>query len=399
MRTAVLGAGAIGTTAAYDLATRGADVTVFERESVAAGSSGRASGLCYDAYAGRTDAAVGDRALERFRELSGTGDFEFTDRPYVWLAREGDERRAAAIREQVGRMREHGRNVSLLSKAALADRFSALETDDVAVAAVAENAGHADPASYAAAMADRAREAGATIRERTPATLREGGDGNEGPVVETDGGRESFDAVLVAAGAHTRRVLAAAGIAVPLKPYRVQALVTGPTPVRDRDALPMLFDATGGYYLRPYGAGLLVGDGTEPVERDPDDWDRGADDWFVEDCAGYLASALGEALGAEGDEGAALGAGGATALPVERAWAGLCTATPDGDPLLGECAPGVYVAAGWQGHGFMRAPALGEVIAEGMLGGEGIGGFAPTRFDGSEDFEIVEGMDVAVEPE
>ncbi|MFC7155571.1 NAD(P)/FAD-dependent oxidoreductase [Halomarina halobia] len=395
MRTAVLGAGAIGTTAAYDLATRGADVTVFERESVASGSSGRASGLCYDAYAERTDAAVGDWALERFRTLSGTGDFEFTDRPYVWLAREGDERRAAAIREQVGRMREHGRDVSLLSGAALGDRFPALETDDVAVAAVAENAGHADPASYAAAMADRARAAGATIRERTPATLRERTEGDEGPVVETDGGREAFDAVLVAAGAHTRRVLAAAGIAVPLKPYRVQALVTGPTPARDD--LPMFFDATGGYYLRPYGAGLLVGDGTEPVERDPDDWDRGADDWFVEDCAEYLSAALGEAFGAEGAD--ASGASGATALPVERAWAGLCTATPDGDPLLGECAPGVYVAAGWQGHGFMRAPALGEVIAEEMLGGEGIVGFAPTRFDGDEDFRIVEGMDVAVEPE
>ncbi|MFC6836490.1 NAD(P)/FAD-dependent oxidoreductase [Halomarina ordinaria] len=371
MRTAVLGAGAVGVTAAADLAARGASVVVYERGAVAAGSSGRASGLCYDAYADRIDAAVGARALERFRERSDTSGFAFTDCPYVWLARGGDDRRADAIREGVDRMREHGREVSLLDSGALAARFPLLETDDVAVAAVAENAGYVDPAAYTEATADRAREAGAEIRTHTPASLRLDGS----PVVSTGHGEESFDAVLVATGAHTGNVLADAGVPVPLKPYRVQALVTRATPLRDD--LPMLFDASGGYYLRPYGRGLLVGDGTEPVERDPDDWDRAADDWFVADCADYLATGVGRTFG------------------VDRAWAGLCTATPDGDPLLGECAPGVYVAAGWQGHGFMRAPALGEVAAEQVLGGDGIDHFSPARFDGDEDFDIVEGMDVA----
>jgi sarcosine oxidase subunit beta len=90
---------------------------------------------------------------------------------------------------------------------------------------------------------------------------------------------------------------------------------------------------------------------------------------------------------------------------VERAWAGLCTATPDGDPLLGPVGEGVFVAAGWQGHGFMRAPAIGEIVAEGVLasldGREAndpespwIDAFAPDRFDGDEEFEIAEGMSV-----
>jgi sarcosine oxidase subunit beta len=79
---------------------------------------------------------------------------------------------------------------------------------------------------------------------------------------------------------------------------------------------------------------------------------------------------------------------------VDRAWAGLCTATPDGDPLLGELREGLYVAAGWQGHGFMRAPATAEVVAEQILGGDGVPAFDPDRFDGDEEFEIVEGMAV-----
>jgi glycine/D-amino acid oxidase-like deaminating enzyme len=174
---------------------------------------------------------------------------------------------------------------------------------------------------------------------------------------------------LVAAGAHTADLLAAAGIQVPLKPYRVQALTGSPD-----YAGPMVYDATAGFYARPHPAGLLAGDGTEPVEADPDDWARDGDDWFVAETHERLARRLGVDLG------------------VERAWAGLCVATPDRDPLVGAVAEGVYVAAGWQGHGFMRSPALGEAAAQAILGGDPVPGFDPDRFDGDEAFEIVEGM-------
>jgi len=384
MRVAVVGAGAVGVTAARDLAVGGATVVVYEREAVAAGASGRAAGVCYDAFADRRDARLARRSLARFRALSGSGEFEFVDCPYVWLARAGDDRRARAIREDAARMREHGLAVTTLAGEELGERFPALVADDVAVAAVAEDAGYADPAAYTAAVADAARDAGAEIRTGAPARLRPGDGGDERPAVadadaggEGEEGAERFDAVLVAAGAHTGRVLGAAGLPVALKAYRVQALVTGPPPAADR--LPMLYDATGGYYLRPREGSVLVGDGTEPVERDPDDWDPTADDWFRAACGEYLRTAIGRDPG------------------VDRAWAGLCTATPDGDPLVGERAPGIYVAAGWQGHGFMRAPATGESIAAGIRGDGGIESFQPTRFDGDEDFEIVEGM--AVDPE
>jgi glycine/D-amino acid oxidase-like deaminating enzyme len=369
---AVVGGGAVGVTTARDLAVRGASVTLYERGSIADGASGRAAGVCYDAYADRVDAELGERALARFRAFSGTGGFGFTDRPYVLLVREGgeaDARRADAVREGVARMRTHDRDVSLVVPDDLAAEFPDLRTDDVAVAAVARNAGFADPGAYTAAMVDAARVAGVAVREGTAARLDV--EGSE-PAVRTDDGREPYDAVIIAAGAHTGRLCAAAGLPIPLKPYRVQALVTDPDPVAER--LPMAYDASGGYYLRPREGGVLVGDGTEPVERDPDDWDRDADDRFRADCAGYLETALGRSW------------------PVARAWAGLCTATPDGHPLCGERAPGVFVATGWQGHGFMRAPALGEALAEQVLGGSGVGAFDPDRFDGGESFEVVEGM-------
>ncbi|MFC6787724.1 NAD(P)/FAD-dependent oxidoreductase [Halobaculum halobium] len=370
VRVAVVGGGAVGVTAAHDLAAAGADVTLFEKGDLASGSSGRAAGVLYDAYAEDVDAELGARALERFRKLSGTGEFEFTECPYVMLAREGDDDLAEAVAGAAERMRVHDRDVETVDGDALGDRFPSLRTDDVAVAAVARNAGWVDPGSYVAAVADLAASAGAEIRTDSAVAVSTTPPGvtvaSEAPVTRR------FDAVVVAAGAHTKRLLADAGIAVPLKPYRVQALVSA----RGYDG-PMWYDASAGAYARPHPAGLLAGDGTVPVEADPDEWDLEADDWFLADAGEVLRDRAGH----DPD--------------VERAWAGLCTATPDGDPLLGAVADGVFVAAGWQGHGFMRAPATGEVVARQVLGErEGVPGFDPGRFDGDEAFEISEGMAV-----
>lgn len=361
----VVGGGALGVTAAAELAARGADVTVFERGSLAAGSTGRAAGVCYDAFADPTDAAVGQRALSRFRDLPEV----FTEHPYVWLAREGDDRHAAAIREQVSRMASHGLDVSLVDPVDLGGRFPALRTEGVAVAAIAYGAGYADTGTYVETMAERAVRNGATVRTGTAVRVH-----TDPPVAVADEDYP-FDAMLVAAGAHTKRVLAEAGVSIALKPYRVQALVTDPSPANG--GVPMCYDATGAYYLRPRDGGLLVGDGTERAESDPDGWTREADDAFVE----HACDGLSERVRGPG-------------FDVREAWAGLCTATPDGDPLLGEVRPGVFVASGFHGHGFMRAPAFGETIAKQILGADGIPAFDPTRFDGREAFDIVAGMDI-----
>jgi len=359
MTVAVVGGGAVGATVAHDLAAEGVVVTLFEADEVGAGATGRAAGVCYDAFTDAANARLGDRAIDRFRDLSGRGEFRFHDTEYVWLATEDDEK-ADAIREGVERMQANGRDVALADPGDLRDRYPTVDWSDATVAAVARDAGCTDPGSYARLLAAMAREQGADVRE------------GEAVAVSADPPRvdgAEFDAVVVAAGAHTPRLLADAGVSIPVKPYRVQALVApGPS-------VPMVYDATDGYYLRPHPEGILAGDGTEPVAADPDGYDRTGDDWFVSEMESRLADRL-----VEFDSG------------VERAWAGLCTATPDGRPLVGEVRDDLHVATGWQGHGFMRSPAIGKALAERVLGGDGIEAFDPARFDGDEEFEIVEGM-------
>ena len=361
MRVAVVGAGAVGLTAAATMGEAGADVILYDRDEVASGATGRTAGICYDAFAEDLDAEVAAASLRRFRELG-----VLTECPYVWFAREDDDANADAIAEQIPRMQTHGRDVELVGPDALDDRYPQLRTEEIATAAVAHQAGHVDPTAYVETLTERVVERGVGINTGTPVSLA-------GPTtVETPDETAEFDAVLVAAGPATKDLVADVGITIALKAYRAQALVTEPL----RVTLPMAYDATRHCYWRPRDGGLLIGDGAHEV--DPDDWDPDADATFERGALDRLARAT-------TIEDAA----------IDRSWAGLCTATPDRDPLLGAVADGLYVASGWHGHGFMRSPALGERIGDQVLGGDGIDAYDPNRFDGDEEFTVVEGMTLA----
>ncbi len=414
-RVAVVGAGAVGATTAHDLAAAGVDVTLFEREPIdwdgtatpsrtpTDAASARAAGVVYDAYAEDIDAALGARSLERFRAFDDTRGFRFHDCPYAICVREGDTERAEATRRAAERMRSHGRPVETVAPDTFGDWFPTLVADDLAVTAVADNAGWADTADYVAAMVGEARAAGVTVRDETPVTL------SDATTLTVADESRSFDAVVVAAGAHTARLCEAAGVDLAAVPYRVQALTTGvdtgrpsvaesertdaATTGRTAPAAsephpgPMWYDATAGTYARPHPEGLLVGDGTVPEPADPAEWRREADDWFQTDALAVARERLHGSVQSTTD-----------------AWAGVCTATPDGDPLLGRVTEGLYVATGWQGHGFMRSPAHAELLATRVAADinddpdppatlDGVlAAFDPTRFPADVTVEVREGM-------
>ncbi|WP_336336929.1 NAD(P)/FAD-dependent oxidoreductase [Haloarcula brevis] len=359
MDVAVVGGGAVGLSTALALARRGASVTVFERDALGSGATGSAAGLCYDAFADDVDAAVAAAALARYRDL---GLFE--PQPYVWVAR--DESDAAAVREQIRGMRGNGVAVEELTPAALGDRYPALDTGGIEVAGLARDAGVLDPDAVVATLAEQARDAGATVETHAPVSLA------SPRTVETPDGRRSFDAVVVAAGPETKPLVADVGVSLALKAYRAQALVTDPVDAE----LPSLYDASRAFYWRPSGDALLVGNGAHEV--DPTDWDPAADPEFVTRSLDRVERTT------------------ALAPACDRGWAGLCTATPDGAPLAGQVADGLWVATGWQGHGLMRAPALGEYLAAAVLDRSNPlsehlpARVDPTRFDGSESFAALE---------
>ena len=359
MTVAVVGGGAVGLSTALALARRGASVTVFERDSLGSGASGRAAGLCYDAFADDVDAAVAADALSRYRDLD-----LFEPQPYVWIAR--DESDATAVREQIAGMQRNGVAVEALTPAELSDHYPALNANGITVAGLARDAGVLDPDAVVATLTEQARTDGATIETETPVSLA------SPTTVETPDETRLFDAVVVAAGPQTKPLVAAVGVSLALKTYRAQALVTEPVDA----ALPSFYDATREFYWRPKGDALLVGDGAHEV--DPTEWNPKADPEFVSRSLDRVEQAT------------------ALSPACDRAWAGLCTATPDGASLAGQVADGLWVATGWQGHGLMRAPAMGDYLAADVLNrpnplSEHLPDRVdPARFDGSEEFAALD---------
>lgn len=353
-RVAVVGGGAIGLQAAIALADRDIAVTVFEADELGSGASGRAAGICYDAYVDRRDAEIATASIRYFREHD-----LLTECPYLWFAREDDDT-AEAIVSQATRMADHGRDVEIVDRAAIADRFPTLISEDIETAAVAHNAGYVDAETYVDHLETRAQDVGVSIRTDAPATLTRNGSARVGRTVINS------DAVLVAAGAGAIELVSNLDCSLALGLYRTQALEARSV---DGD-IPIYYDASTERYARPTADGVLAGDGSEMYHGEPAEYERNADDAFVSERLDELGGRL-------RDE-----------LTVERSWAGLCTATPDRDPLLGELEPGVFVATGLCGHGLMRSPALGRAVTEQILGADPISGFDPNRFDGDQEVSL-----------
>ena len=55
-----------------------------------------------------------------------------------------------------------------------------------------------------------------------------------------------------------------------------------------------------------------------------------------------------------------------SSVGVAHAWAGYIDSTPDGVPAIGELdeMPGLFLAAGFSGHGFGIGPGAGHLVAD-----------------------------------
>lgn len=209
----VIGGGIIGCAAAAVLADRGARVTVVERTGIATGASGRNLGAIQHPF----DAALAPlhrESLSRYRALAdATGDFEIGRDPagLLLLNRDADAAMAQAKRQQD-------------AVPELAPEY--LSPDDVVRAEPSLRHGPAavrlatgfpvPPASVTHAWARIAEERGATILIGSAAR----------PVIESrtavgslldDGTRLSADAVLVAAGPWSPRLVDPSGGWAPIR--------------------------------------------------------------------------------------------------------------------------------------------------------------------------------------
>lgn len=329
---AVIGAGIAGLATAYALAREDLRVVVLERDRVAGAASGRNAGFVLAGVAENYVAACrryGDARAARVWRVTTTNRVLLkaivarhrVDCDLAWngsLQQAGDDEEWQEIRDSADRLAAVGVRVSL---------------DDAARAACYAEDGEVHPVKLVRGLASACEERGALIFEGTSVTgVRPGG-------VTTGGGAVTAGAVVVCTNAYSEPLLWRSRIV----PIRGQVLATAPAPER---VFPRPVYAHRGYrYWRQTAEGRVLVGGWRNTAFDEE---TGTDARPTQTIQRHLDAFLAEH---------------GISAPVTHRWAGIMGFSHDSLPYIGRRADGIYMNAGFTGHGNAFAIAGGEIIA------------------------------------
>jgi sarcosine oxidase subunit beta len=343
----IVGGGVMGTAIAWHLAQVGVtDVLLLEANELGSGSSGKPLGGVRAQFSSPVNVRLGARSLAAYRDFAdATGaQIGLEQVGYLFLLRTPED--VAGFEASVQMQNELGVPSRMITAAEARRLNPYLESDGVIAAAWSPEDGYAHPGSVVRGYAAAASRLGVRFRTQTPVT---GIDlvGTQITAVRTATETIATSTVICAAGAWSAGIGAMAGVDLPVEPLRRQIAFTPPltaTPPR----IPFTIDFDSTFYFHGSGdGGLLLGiaDPDQPVGFETD---------YDESWLPRLRQAVARC------------APSLTEVPLVRGWAGLYEMTPDCNALIGQ-APTVsrfLYAAGFSGHGFLQAPATGEIIRD-----------------------------------
>ena len=320
-RIVVAGAGAMGASIAFQLASLGArDVVLADRRGIAAGATSKAMGGVRQQFSTAAEVRLAQASIRFFEEL---GSPLFEQVGYLFLAT--TEAGLAELEER----RELQAELGVPAERVDPSFVDGLRTDDVLGAVNCATDGVADPPAVTRELVRRALKLGIEVHEGTDAATIDA------------------DVLVIACGPWSAELAATRGVELPIRPLCRQLLETSELELPDD--LPMVLEAETGFHFRRRGDRLVLAM-TDPEPR----WgfEELVDELLIPDRLERLQHRYGPAA----------------ETTIERSWAGLYDMTPDAHPILGEIADGVYAACGFSGHGFMQSPAVGRALAEEILG-------------------------------
>jgi sarcosine oxidase subunit beta len=344
----VIGGGIVGCATAYNLAQRGARVVLLEKDGIAHEASGRNRGNVRVQLRDRVELPIALEALALWaradEELGMPTEFRNTGNLLVTY----HDSIAEGFPAEVERHRKRGLDAHVVARHDLRDFVPGISSDIVAGFLTTDD-GHVNPQKATWAFATAARRQGAELRigVRVERILV---DGDRVSGVATASGTISAPLVLNACGVRAPELMRPLGIDLPITPAKHQILVTARLPLVTRP------------YLRCAGPRVSFGqtmDGTLLLGMGPAQ-SVGFDSTI---SRAHIANIMRETV---------------RLVPslvdarVVRAWTGWFEMTPD-DLAIVEAVDGIdglYVCAGFSGHGFALGPAIGRLMASLILEGE-----------------------------
>jgi len=304
---AVVGAGVVGLSIAFHLAERGASVAVYERAGIGAGASGVQPGGVRRQWGTRVNCLLAAESVRWYADAQERLRMRVDPgfRACGYLFLAHSDAALVGLRRSVELQNGLGVPSRIVAPGEAAELVPDLQAETLVGCAWCAEDGYFDRPQ--AIVEALGALADVRITEvRSLADLQTG-------------------AVVVAAGVDTPRLLPE----LPIRPEpRVLRLSD---PIRERLLEPLVVSAERGFAAKQLADGRLLSSG-----------DRAA----LEELLPRLVH---------------------VALPhrVEGAY----DVTPDNKAILGRVRDRVWVAAGFSGHGFMQAPAVGRILAEAILDG------------------------------
>jgi sarcosine oxidase subunit beta len=342
----IIGGGVQGASLAFHLAERGMRPLLLERSTIAAGATGRSSGVVRMHYDVEPEVRLACRSLAYFMDWKRRvgGECGYTPVGFLQLV---PTSQLDVLRANVAMQQEIGVQTRLVDADEVRRLLPGIVIDDDQLAAFEPLSGYADPSqatgSFLAAAV--AREGRVVQRCLVTGIRTEGG-----AVVGVDTTRGSFDAPIVidAAGAWAGRVAAMVGLELPIDVWRHDVAYVQRPPDMPRHVV--LIDFENAFYARPEGESLslvALEDGN-PLTGEPDAPVDSAAPGFIERAAERIVRRI-PAFARAG---------------LHSAHSGQDGITPDQHPIIGPAGPdGFWLDCGFSGTGFKTAPAIGASLA------------------------------------
>lgn len=363
----IIGGGVHGASLAFHLAQRGVKAVVLEKSFIAAGATGRSSGLVRMHYDLRENTQLAWVSFQYFRDWKDRvgGECGFTRTGFLQLVAAEDQE---ALKANVAVHQEIGVPVMLVKADDVRRLAPSFATEDIEVAAYEPESGYAMPSDTAAAFMSAARAKGARLVQEAEVTAIHV---KGGRVSAVEAGGKEYEAPIVvnAAGAWAGKINRMVGLDLPYDTWRHDTMfVVRPRPIGPSH--PAVIDFPNEMYFRPEGNLTLVGleDGN-PLGESPDGNADQARQGFVERAIDRICRRI-----------PMMENGG-----LHSAHGGYDGITPDQHPLLGQAGPdGFYLDCGFSGTGFKTSPAVGlcmsELIVDGTARTVDLSIYSPMRF-------------------